>query len=180
MNMILTIATIYLTVVKTITRMRKDTVSHGSIKRLRPRQKWPPFPDDIFNCIFFIENKFRLTFHWSLFSSVPITLCNALVQIPSRPGDKRLSEPMLVSLLADICVTTNRTTAKYRAYHIGYIVANWQNYTASSKPTLIFVELLLKRRWKQICNFVSLIVSIKPRSDLNTSHLQSDTRAVYL
>ena len=38
---------------------------------LRPRQNRPHFPDDIFKCIFSGENvKFRLIFHWALFSRV--------------------------------------------------------------------------------------------------------------
>ena len=39
----------------------------GLINTLRPRQKGHHFPDDIFKWVFFNENEFRLTFHWSLF-----------------------------------------------------------------------------------------------------------------
>ena len=48
--------------------------------------------------------EFRLRFHWILF---PINNISALVQIMAwrRPGDKPLSEPMMVSLLTHICVT---------------------------------------------------------------------------
>ena len=51
--------------------------------------------------------KFRLRFHWSLFPRVQLTIFQALVQIMAwhRPGDKPLSEPMMVSLLTHICVT---------------------------------------------------------------------------
>ena len=47
--------------------------------------------------------KFRLTFHWSLF---PINNIPASGQIMTwrRPGDKPLSEPMMVNLLTHICV----------------------------------------------------------------------------
>ena len=46
--------------------------------------------------------EFRLKFHWSLFNNIP-----ALVQIMAlrRPGDKPLSEPMMVRLPTHICVT---------------------------------------------------------------------------
>ena len=78
------------------------------INTLRPRQNGRHFPDDIFKCIFlnenvWIPNKISLKF-------VPKGSINnipALVQIMAwrRPGDKPLSEPMLVSLLTHICVT---------------------------------------------------------------------------
>ena len=44
--------------------------------------------------------EFRLRFHWSLFLRVQLTNIPALVQIMawSRPGDKPLSEPMMVNL----------------------------------------------------------------------------------
>ena len=49
-------------------------------------------------------HEFRLKFRWSLFLIYNIP---ALVQIMAwrRPGDKPLSEPMMVSLLMHICVT---------------------------------------------------------------------------
>ena len=48
----------------------------------------------------------RIKFHWSLFKD-PINSILALVQMMAwrLPGDKPLSEPMLVSLLTHICVT---------------------------------------------------------------------------
>ena len=58
------------------------------------------FSDDIFKCIFFNEEfQFRLKCHWNLFigsSNIP-----ALVQTMGRrrPGDKPLSEPIMVSLV---------------------------------------------------------------------------------
>ena len=51
--------------------------------------------------------EFRLRFHWSLFLRVQLTKIPALVQIMAwrRPGDKPLSEPMMIILLTHICVT---------------------------------------------------------------------------
>ena len=48
--------------------------------------------------------EFQLRFHWSLFLSVNIPV---LVQIMAwrRPGDKPLSEPMMVKLMTHICAT---------------------------------------------------------------------------
>ena len=78
------------------------------LNTLRPRQNGRRFADDTFKCIFLNENviisikislkfvpKFRI-------NSIP-----ALVQIMAwhLPGDKPLSEPMMVRLLTRICVT---------------------------------------------------------------------------
>ena len=75
---------------------------------LRPRQNGRHFPDDIFKWILLNENiwillKISLKF-------VPKGRINnilALVQIMAwrRPGDKPLSEPLMVSLPTHICVT---------------------------------------------------------------------------
>ena len=78
------------------------------VNTLRPRQNERHFADDIFKYIFLNENvwipiKISLKF-------VPKGRINnipALVQIMAwrRPGDKPLSEPMMVSLPTQICVT---------------------------------------------------------------------------
>ena len=52
-------------------------------------------------------NKYGLRFHKRLFPMVQSTIFQALVQIVAwhLPGDKLLSEPMMVSLLTHICDT---------------------------------------------------------------------------
>ena len=77
------------------------------INALRPRQNGRHFPDDTFKRIFLNENiriatKNSLTF----VPKGPIINIPALVQIMAwrRPGDKPLSEPMVVSLPTHICV----------------------------------------------------------------------------
>ena len=75
---------------------------------LRPRQDGRHFPDDIFKCIF-VNEKFWILIKISL-KFVPKGLIDndpALVQIMAwrRPGDKPLSEPMMVSLPTHICGT---------------------------------------------------------------------------
>ena len=78
---------------------------------LRRRQNRRHFADNIFNCILLKENDWipiEISLKWSLFPRVlPINNIPALVQIMAwrRPGDKPLSEPMVVSLLTHICVT---------------------------------------------------------------------------
>ena len=82
---------------------RHDIHVTSQFNTLRPRQNGRHFADDIFKCIFLNENvwipiKISLKF-------VPkgqINKIPALVQIMAwrRPGDKPLSEPMVVNLLS--------------------------------------------------------------------------------
>ena len=78
------------------------------VNTLRPRQDGRHFPDDTFKRIVLnenvgISNKISLKFvHKGPINNIPV-----LVQIMAwrRPGDKPLSEPMMVSLLTHICDT---------------------------------------------------------------------------
>ena len=83
-------------------------VEYLSINTLTLRQNGRRFPDDTFKCIFLNENA-RISIKISLkfVPKGPINNIPALVQIMAwrRPGDKPLSEPMMVSLLTHICVT---------------------------------------------------------------------------
>ena len=74
------------------------------------RDKMADISQTIFSNVFSSMKmlEFRLQFHWSLFTDKgPINKIPALVQIMAwrRPGDKPLSEPMLVNLSTQICVT---------------------------------------------------------------------------
>ena len=87
--------------------MKHTYILETAVNTLRPRQNGRHFPDDIFKCIFFNENasisiKIKKFVPKGSISNIP-----ALVQIMAwrRPGDKPLSEPMMVSLLTHICVT---------------------------------------------------------------------------
>ena len=78
------------------------------INTLRPRQNGRHFADDIFKCIFLNENvwissKISLKF----VPKGPVNNIPALVQIMAwrRPGDKPLSEAMMVNLPTHICVS---------------------------------------------------------------------------
>ena len=78
------------------------------INSLRPRPNRRHFADDIFNCIFENENEWispRISLKFV--HKVRINNIPTLVQIMAwrRPGDKPLSEPMIVSLPTHICVT---------------------------------------------------------------------------
>ena len=75
---------------------------------MRPRQNVHHFPDDILKWIFLNENVWILIKNWSkLVTRGPINIIQRLVQIMAwrRPGDKPLSEPMVVRSLTHICVT---------------------------------------------------------------------------
>ena len=75
---------------------------------LRPRQNGCYNTDDIFKCIFLKENVWIPTkISLKFVPEGPINNIPSLVQIMAwrRPGDKPLSEPMMVSSLMHICVT---------------------------------------------------------------------------
>ena len=78
---------------------RKVVCKMLSINPLRPRQNGRHFADDIFKCIFLNENVWiPIKISMKFVSKGPINSIPALVQIMAwrRPGDKPLSEPMMV------------------------------------------------------------------------------------
>ena len=83
-----------------------STVCWNLVNSMRPRRNWHHFADDIFKCILLNENEW-IRNSLKVVSKVRINNIPALVQIMAwcPPGDKPLSEPMMVSLLMHICVT---------------------------------------------------------------------------
>ena len=78
------------------------------INTLGPRQNGRHFPDDIFKCIFLNENVWiSIKISLNFVPRCPVNYIPALVQIMAwrRPGDKPLSEPMIVGLPTHICIT---------------------------------------------------------------------------
>ena len=78
------------------------------INTLRPRQNGRLFADDTFKRIFLNENVgISIKISLKFVHKGPINNILALVQIMAwrRPGDKPLSEPMVVRLPTHICVT---------------------------------------------------------------------------
>ena len=74
----------------------------------KPRQNGCHFADDTFKPIFLNENmRISIKISLKIVPNVPINNIPALVQIMAwrRPGDKPLSDPMMVCLLTHICVT---------------------------------------------------------------------------
>ena len=83
-------------------------MSTHSLNTLRPRQDGRRFPDDTFERIFLKENVIILIkISLKFVHNGPINNIPALVQIMAwrRPGDKPLSESMMVRLATHICVT---------------------------------------------------------------------------
>ena len=78
------------------------------INTLRTRQDGRRFPDDIFEWIFLNENLWiSIEISLKFVARGPINNIPALVQkmVWRRPGDRPLSEPIMVNLLTHICVT---------------------------------------------------------------------------
>ena len=91
-----------------ITHSSPVVITRESINTLRPRQNGHRFADDTFKRIFLNENVWILIkIPLKFVLKGPINNIPALVKIMAwrRPGDKPLSEPMMVSLLTHICVT---------------------------------------------------------------------------
>ena len=90
------------------------------VNTLRPRQNGRHFTDDIFKCIFFSENVWiPINISLKFVPKGQIKNIPALVQIMAwrRPGDKPLSEPMMVSLTTHICVTRLQWVNMYLLNH---------------------------------------------------------------
>ena len=85
------------------------------------------FADDSFKCIFVNENMFiSINILLKFIPKGPINKIPTLVQIMAwrRPGDKPLSEPMMVSLMTLICVTRPQWVT-----YVGYRQAELSNVT---------------------------------------------------
>ena len=94
--------------VRLILEILRLLLSDRLFNSLRPRRNGHYNTDDIFKCIFLKENVWIPTqISLKFVPKGPIDNIPALVQIMAwrRPGDKPLSEPMMVSLLTHMCVT---------------------------------------------------------------------------
>ena len=121
------------------------------------------FADDIFNSIFVTQNvwtpiKISLKF-------VPKGLINdilALVQIMAwhRPGDKSLSEPMMVSLLTHICVTRSQ-----------WVLIYWYTVMVKNNPvkTSLFSSQLSRKHLQLI--WIYVLIYCNCASDYGAWHI---------
>ena len=105
----------------------RDPISHLWWWIKRPRQNSCHFPDDIFKCIFLNENAWiSLKISLKFVPEVWINNTPALVQIMDwrRPGNKPLSEPMMVNLLMHICVTRPQWVKNCFPWSLYYYIQN--------------------------------------------------------
>ena len=125
-----------------VTNWGTEAVLFTSFNSLRPRRNGRYNSDNIFKCIFLKENVWILTIISMKFVvRVQLTIFQHLVQIMAwrRPGDKPLSEPMMVSLLTHICLTrpqwVNGWILMFANFHYelitGAVVGKWRQSTFS-------------------------------------------------
>ena len=87
------------------------------------------FPDDIFKCIFLNENEgISIKISLKFVPKGQINNIPSLVQIMAwrRPGDKPLSEAMMVSLSTHICVTRPQWVNAYPT--LGQLQPSWRRW----------------------------------------------------
>ena len=109
---------------------KPGTASHEPrlINALRPRQNGRLFADDTFKRIFLNENiiisiKISLKFvPKGLINNIPALV---LIMAWRRPGDKPLSEPMLVRSLTHICVTRPQWVNEISSRHSHFSANLW-------------------------------------------------------
>ena len=110
---------------------------HQWVNTLRQRQNGRRFADDTFKRIFLNENvRILIKISLKFVPKGPINYIPALVQLMAwrRPGDKPLSEPMMVKLLTHICVTrpqwVNKLWGTIRSFMIycGHMLRIWLLY----------------------------------------------------
>ena len=85
-----------------------NNAPNGELDTLRPRQNGRHFPDDTFKRIFMNEIvRISIKISLKFVPKGPINKIPALDQIMAwrRPGDKPLSEPMMINLPTHICVS---------------------------------------------------------------------------
>ena len=112
------------------------------VNSLRPRRYGCYNADDIFKCIFLNENVWIPTkISLKFVPKGPINNIPTLVLIMAwrRPGDKPLSEPMMVSLLTHICVT--------RPQWVKHTFAGAFTYTLPMVQTVGDLSFIRMKNW---------------------------------
>ena len=118
------------------------------LNTLRPRQNGRHFPDDTFKCILLNENaRISDTISQKFVPKGPINKFPALVQIMAwrRPGDKPLSEPMMVRLPTHICATRPQWVKSKRLGAIRQHIITWTTAdpVVWHTPDIVFYQGLL-------------------------------------
>ena len=137
----------------------------------RPRQNGRHFPDDIFKYIFLGESV------WNLFEiSLKFVFKGAINNIPALvqimawrlPGDKPLSEPMIVRLPTHICVTRPQwvkeqglTNYRLHDYLNVFLILETDNCLSTAV-------------YRDIYQIIKLLVNIKPFTALVYSSISQE------
>ena len=156
------------------------------IDTFRPRQHGRHFTDEILKCIFFNENIWiSIKISLKFVPKGPINNIPAMVQIMAwrQPGDKPLSEPMMVSLLMHIYAPLGLSELRMqgvwfclKVFHI------YRKHMISMPHTTVMHVGIAKPRWRgkrsqhspRTCN-PQFYVSAK-RPMVNSSHWQRVVR----
>ena len=107
----------------------------SNLNIMGPRQDGRHFPDDIYKWIFFIENCciwIKISLKYVPKSPIDNNLAFIQIMARHRPGDKPLSEPMIVRLQLHICVSrlqwVNKTgLLQKKAMHIICKMKPWDS-----------------------------------------------------
>ena len=141
------------------------------LNSLRPRQNGRQFPDDIFKWILLTEHviisiKISLMFvHKGSINNIP-----TLVQIMTwrRPGDKPLSEPMMVRLSTHICVTRPQWV---NGFSIDIPITPWISFTTDDCYSSVrWFDDLFSNRLFHSARFVNVVLVIQ-RGDILPCHI---------
>ena len=126
---------------------------------LKPRQDGRHFSDDIFKRIFLNQNvRIPINISLEFVPKGPINNIPALVEIMAwrRPGDKPLSETMLVSLLTHICVTRPQWVNKLcqQTNINGQCVTNVLWYMTLHWLVMTFIDFSVGTGFNYACIFI--------------------------
>ena len=133
---------------------------------LRPRQNGRQFADDIFKCIFLNENvSIAIQISLKFVPKGPINNIPSLIKIMAwrRSGEKPLSEPMLVSLPTQICVTRPQCVNKCSHTFIEYNVCTRVASCLCAHERVIVV-------------FISITATREINTQITLAHIQFVTR----
>ena len=140
-----------------------------TVNTLRPRQNGRHFPDDIFKCIFLTEHVSISINIWLKFvPKCPINNIPALVQIMAwrRPGDKPLSEPMMVCLPTHICVTRPQWVNRELSWHPHHCCGSSSDDKVGIMITLGF-QCYILLKINQLHMKITIYISKTPFCDSN-------------
>ena len=140
---------------------------YQAINTLRPRQNGRRFADDTFKCIFLNENVWiSIKISLNFVPKGPINNIPALVQIMAwrRPGDKPLSEPMMVSLPMHLCVTLPQWVNWANAHLLSTRLLGSNVWNLNQTTKIFFNKIHLEKfaKWLRFC------------ADLATGYVKSD------